>query len=349
MADSFTTKLNLTKPEVGASTDTWGEKLNANFDILDDALLGSAANTIESTDAGAAAGPVFELYRNSASPAALDALGQWKFTGKDSAGNPTLYAAITAFAESPTSGSEVGFLHFSVARNGDAVTNGDEGFIVGAYTSGGVLVNAAYVRNYNSAGAGDGLVMGLARGTYESPAIVQSGDALGYLSFQGFDGNEFEYSAWIEAKVDGTPGSNDMPTRLGFYTAPDGSKTPQERFRISADGTASFYNAIQEKVFTITDGAAFEIDPRNGTVQLITLGASRTPKATNFAAGEAITLMVDDGTAYTITWTDATFGGSGVVWETNGGVAPTLATSGYTTIVLWKVGTQIYGARVGDT
>jgi hypothetical protein len=105
---------------------------------------------------------------------------------------------------------------------------------------------------------------------------------------------------------------------------------------------------ILEDVYTITDGAAFEIDPGNGSVQLITLGASRTPKATNFAAGEAVTLLVDDGTAYTLTWTDATFGGSGVVWKTDGGVAPTLNTTGYTVIVLFKVSTQVYGARVGD-
>ena len=105
---------------------------------------------------------------------------------------------------------------------------------------------------------------------------------------------------------------------------------------------------ILEDVFTITDGAAFEIDPGNGSVQLITLGASRTPKATNFAAGESVILMVDDGSAYTLTWTDATFGGSGVVWKTNAGVAPTLNTTGYTAIVLWKVSTQVYGARVGD-
>jgi hypothetical protein len=106
--------------------------------------------------------------------------------------------------------------------------------------------------------------------------------------------------------------------------------------------------AILEDVYTISDGAAFEIDPGNGSIQLITLGASRTPKATNMAAGESVTLMVDDGTAYTLTWTDSTFGGSGVVWKTDGGVAPTLNTSGYTVIVLWKVSTQVYGARVGN-
>ena len=104
--------------------------------------------------------------------------------------------------------------------------------------------------------------------------------------------------------------------------------------------------AILEDIFTITDAAAFEVDPGNGSIQLITLGASRTPKATNFAAGESLLLMVNDGTAYTLTWTDTTWGPSGVIWV--GGSAPALATTGYTVIEFWKVGSQVYGARVGS-
>lgn len=40
MADSFTTHLNLTKPEVGASANTWGAKVNDDLDDLD-ALFGT--------------------------------------------------------------------------------------------------------------------------------------------------------------------------------------------------------------------------------------------------------------------------------------------------------------------
>ena len=66
--------------------------------------------------------------------------------------------------------------------------------------------------------------------------VVQSGDQLGGISFQGSDGTEFVPSALILAEVDGTPGANDMPGRLTFNTTADGSSTPTERMRVTSDG-----------------------------------------------------------------------------------------------------------------
>lgn len=98
---------------------------------------------------------------------------------------------------------------------------------------------------------------------------------------------------------------------------------------------------ITEDVYTVTTASAtLNIDPTNGSVQVITLGQSATSVTfSNFAAGESVTLMIADGTAFTIAWSTS------VTWVA--GTAPTLALTGYTVLQLWKVGTTTYGAIVG--
>lgn len=96
---------------------------------------------------------------------------------------------------------------------------------------------------------------------------------------------------------------------------------------------------VLEDVYALS-GTSVALEPDNGSIQSHTL-TGNTTYTDGFAAGEAITLMVDDGTDYTITWPTMT-------WVNNGGSAPTLATTGYTVVTLWKVSTTLYGALVGD-
>jgi hypothetical protein len=97
-----------------------------------------------------------------------------------------------------------------------------------------------------------------------------------------------------------------------------------------------------EEVFAVS-GTTPALSPTNGSIQTWTLSGASTPTAGTWASGQSLTLMVDDGTAFTINWASVA-----VTWKTNNGIAPTLNTTGFTVIQLWKVGTTIYGARVGD-
>lgn len=55
MADSSTVNYNFILPEIGASKDTWGTKLNSNFALLDN-LLRTAANELIATPVGSVSG-----------------------------------------------------------------------------------------------------------------------------------------------------------------------------------------------------------------------------------------------------------------------------------------------------
>ena len=68
-----------------------------------------------------------------------------------------------------------------------------------------------------------------------------------------------------------------------------------------------------------------------------TLTGASTP-TDGLSDGDHCTLMIDDGSASTIDW-------SSVVDVWIPGAAPALRTTGYTPVVLWKIGTTVYGSH----
>lgn len=113
----------------------------------------------------------------------------------------------------------------------------------------------------------------------------------------------------------------------------------------AAGGVASgltLNDGYTEEVFAVT-GTTPALSPTNGSIQTWTLTGNSTPTAGTWASGQSMTLMVDDGSAYTINWASMS-----ITWKTGGGTAPTLLTTGYTAIELAKVGATIYGWLAGD-
>lgn len=104
-------------------------------------------------------------------------------------------------------------------------------------------------------------------------------------------------------------------------------------------GSIDVNGEIIEKVYTNASVAtSFTLEASNGTIQNLTLSNNVTTITDSLADGEAITLVVDDGSGYAITW-------STTKWV--GGSTPTLDATNKNVIVLWKVGSDLYGMLSG--
>jgi hypothetical protein len=94
---------------------------------------------------------------------------------------------------------------------------------------------------------------------------VASGNGIGALQFNGFDGTNYVNGASISAAVDGTPGANDMPGRLVFSTTADGASSPTERMRIASNGDV-FFRETTTAAITNGTGSGRYIAGANGAM-----------------------------------------------------------------------------------
>ena len=74
--------------------------------------------TLKSTDDDAAGGPVFDLTRDSASPADNDTMGSIRFRSDDDGGNETQFVDVTGYAPDVSNGSEDGQLQIRTIVGG---------------------------------------------------------------------------------------------------------------------------------------------------------------------------------------------------------------------------------------
>ena len=165
--------------------------------------------------------------------------------------------------------------------------------------------SAHIVRNSNDASY-PYLVLGKSRGTSDgSSTIVQVNDVTGLISFNGADGGDMNpQTAYIESAVDGTPGTNDMPGRLSFYTTAEGAYDSTERMRITKTGGISLNNGELIERCNISSNAlnsdtAINLD--NGMVHYRTTAIGAASVKPNIYSSVGINTQMATGDIITVT------------------------------------------------
>ncbi len=265
---------------------------------------------IENTDESASSAPELVFYRNSASPAANDLLGNIVFRGKDSAGNTNAYGYIYAKIVNPTIGSEESALFFETTVAGIstismAIDSGNVG--IGIATPSTLLDIAASNTGLTSTTANNTL-----RFT-DTDTSTGANQPIGKVEFYSADATtSARVGAYILATAQGTSGGGN----LEFGTATN-TGTVTEQMQITGAGDLQF-NSGYGSVATAYGCRAWVNFNGTGTVAINASGnvSSITDNGTGDYTMNFTTAMPDAN--YSVAGTSYTTGNAAIGGVTGG-------------------------------
>ena len=109
---------------VTVDTDLTAERVGINVSAPSTTLDVGGDIQMTSTFDGSTAAPELTLYKNSATPANADYLGQIRFQGENSTGGSVVYSQITGKIGEVTQGSEDGIIEFAFQKNSTETIGG---------------------------------------------------------------------------------------------------------------------------------------------------------------------------------------------------------------------------------
>ena len=225
---------------------------------------------IENTDAGLDTAPDVVLYRNSASPANNDNLGNIEFRGKDSGGNDHAYAQILSTIGTVTNTSEVGILDLMTAdASAPAMRVRLKGSNVGIseatplfplHVSSTITSTALQVQcTANDSASGADITLYRRRG---ASTVGQNGDLLSTIYWRGHNDNatteQVDYAA-VEGSI---------------VSVTNNSEFGQLAFKVQNSGTMSTRLTLQAATLTLADALNIAVNTTTGTK----IGTSTTQK-----------------------------------------------------------------------
>ena len=280
--------------------------VEGNFLLSGSATLGNAAadvTTITGRLTGSQGATFSQIVRGTALSGSAAISGQTLNVG---AGRVTINVTGDLFGASAISGSGIGTFTGGIVTEGTlkasgSVTLGDAAADVttvtgrltasqGAYLNGRVGIghstpeeeldivgDARVIKNSNSAGARPKYTLAKSRGSLGSESAVQSGDTIGEVQFDGYDGNSYEEFASIYAKADAAVGDGDTPGAIYFATTADGAASATQRMVIDSAGdiqiSGSMFVPDDEKIFFGTGNETF-IQYREAVDDFLTISGS---------------------------------------------------------------------------
>ncbi|HXE39918.1 MAG TPA: hypothetical protein VN639_15745 [Azonexus sp.] len=216
-----------------------------------------------STEAAAAAGPIFDLYRNSASPAAADFIGEIDFTGQNSTPAKKTYATIGAQITDATAATE------------------DAAIVLKAMLA-GTLTTYAYL-GANAAGTATANAVGLPLGQLSFPATSNDSADANTL-------DDYEEGTWTPA-FSASGSTFAYTTQYGRYTKIGRVVHVEFRIVLNTSGNTLTANVLSITGLPFTSGNTSNIYGylawSASTSSYVTMNVTLASASTSFVVGGA--------------------------------------------------------------
>ena len=284
MADTFTTNLNLTKPEPGAAGDTWGISLNSNLDTID-GLFGSSGSTVNFGSVQVAGTNGVNIQQGAISIKNGGTQSRVDFYCESSNAH---YARLQAPAHSAFSGNVTLTLP---ASTGSLVGTGDSGTVTNTMLAGSIanakLANSSATLNSQTLTLGSSL-------TLDTDNIGEGSSNL-YFTNERVDDR---VNALLVAGSNITLTYDDAGNTLTIAASGGGSGTVTEAFKtISVSGQDNIVADSATDTLTVAAGSGITLTTNASTDTLtITNSGSASNSFETIAVSGQSNVVADSGT-----------------------------------------------------